>query len=204
MTANSLSLMLSGWFVALLFWAGCMTVDGLIDDELAEQPATTKGYHSLEMMTAYTPNGEFTVPFACGNDTHRCMHICDFCNHLYGAPTMDCLSTLFSHLCLSAFESSMASLSSTDWCIWGNVRGLYSNLSHCTEEMSDCLLIPWPNQLVEETFVDIHSRFFHDCPTEELSDPPPVIVLALVIIPICLIPVMVSIVVFKTKNGDGS
>nr|XP_019949756.1 PREDICTED: receptor activity-modifying protein 2 isoform X3 [Paralichthys olivaceus] len=151
-----------------------------------------------------TPNGEFAVPFACGNDTHRCMHICDFCNHLYGAPTMDCLSTLFSHLCLSAFESSMASLSSTDWCIWGNVRGLYSNLSHCTEEMSDCLLIPWPNQLVEETFVDIHSRFFHDCPTEELSDPPPVIVLALVIIPICLIPVMVSIVVFKTKNGDGS
>ena len=70
--------------------------------------------------------------------------------------------------------------------------------------MSDCLLIPWPNPLVEETFVDIHTRFFQDCPAEELSDPPPVVVMALVVTPICLIPVMVILVVFKTKNGDGS
>lgn len=81
---------------------------------------------------------------------------------------------------------------------------LYSNLSLCTEEISDCLLIPWPNSLVEQTFVDIHTAFFQDCPSEELRDPPPVIVFALVITPICLIPVMVSLVVLKTKNGDGS
>lgn len=98
----------------------------------------------------------------------------------------------------------MASINSSDWCVWGNVSGLYSNLSLCTEEISDCLLIPWPNPLVEQTFVNIHSRFFKDCPTEELSDPPPVIVFALVITPICLIPIMVSLVVLKTKNGDGS
>lgn len=70
--------------------------------------------------------------------------------------------------------------------------------------MFDCLLIPWPNPFVEEIFVDIHTKFFRDCPTEELSDPPPAIVFALVITPICLIPVMVSLVVLKTKNGDGS
>lgn len=81
---------------------------------------------------------------------------------------------------------------------------LYSNLSNCTEEISDCLVIPWPNPLVEQTFVNIHSRFFKDCPSEELSDPEPFIVFALVITPICLIPVMVSLVVLKTKNGDGS
>lgn len=80
----------------------------------------------------------------------------------------------------------------------------YSNLSLCTEEISDCLLIPWPNPLVEQTFVDIHSKFFTDCPMEELSDPPPAIVFALVITPISLIPIMVSLVVLKTKNGDGS
>lgn len=117
---------------------------------------------------------------------------------------MDCLSTLLSHLCVSTFESSMVSLNSTDRCIWGNVRGLYSNLSLCTEEMSDCLLIPWPNPLVEDTFVDIHSRFFKDCPTEEHGDPPPVVMFALVMTPICLIPVMVSLVVLKTMNGDDS
>lgn len=64
--------------------------------------------------------------------------------------------------------------------------------------------MPWPNPFVEEIFVDIHTKFFRDCPTEELSDPPPAIVFALVITPICLIPVMVSLVVLKTKNGDGS
>lgn len=81
---------------------------------------------------------------------------------------------------------------------------LYSNLSLCTERVFDCLLVPWPNPFVEEIFVDIHTKFFRDCPTEELSDPPPAIVFALVITPICLIPVMVSLVVLKTKNGDGS
>lgn len=117
---------------------------------------------------------------------------------------MDCLSTLLNHLCLSNYENAMTSLNSNDWCIWSNVSGLYSNLSQCTEEISDCLVIPWPNPLVEQTFLDIHSRFFKDCPSEELSDPPPVIIFALVITPICLIPVMVSLVVLKTKNGDGS
>lgn len=117
---------------------------------------------------------------------------------------MECLSILFFHLCLSNFEVAMESLNSSDWCVWGNVNSLYSNLSHCTEEISDCLLIPWPNPLVEQTFVDIHSKYFKDCPTEELSDPPPAIIMALVITPICLIPIMVSLVVLKTKNGDGS
>lgn len=117
---------------------------------------------------------------------------------------MECLSLIFEHLCLSAFEKDMESLNSTDWCIWGNVNRLYSNLSICTEEISDCLCIPWPNPLVEKTFVDIHTRFFKECPTEDLSDPPPAIIFALVITPICLIPVMVSLVVLKTKNGDGS
>lgn len=83
-------------------------------------------------------------------------------------------------------------------------RSFYSNLSDCTEKISDCLRIPWPNPLVERRFVEIHEKFFVDCPSEELSDPPPAIILALVITPICLIPIMVSLVVLKTKNGDGS
>lgn len=94
-------------------------------------------------------------------------------------------------------------------CIWLlfhilPVSSLYSNLSFCTENKSDCLRIPWPNPLVEQIFVDIHSKYFKECPTEEFSDPPPAVIFALVITPICLIPVMVSLVVLKTKNGDGN
>lgn len=116
---------------------------------------------------------------------------------------MDCLNHLLDQLCLKPFSASMNG-SNTGWCDWDSVSGLYSEFSHCTETASDCLTIPWPNPLVQEMFLDIHSKYFQDCPSEELSDPPPAIVFALVITPICLIPVMVSLVVFKTKNGDGN
>ncbi|TDH03135.1 hypothetical protein EPR50_G00159960 [Perca flavescens] len=206
MTATSFSLMFSWSFVTLLIWAGCTTVVCLVDVKLAKQPSTTIGYHSTETMVANATYGESTLslPFACGNHSHHCQGYCSFCKEFYGAPTMNCLSTMLDILCLPKFDEAMASLNNTDWCTWGNVSVLYSNLSLCTEDISDCLVIPWPNPLVEQTFVNIHSRFFKDCPTEQLSDPPPVIVFALVITPICLIPVMVSLVVLKTKNADGS
>ncbi|CAJ1076152.1 receptor activity-modifying protein 2 isoform X2 [Xyrichtys novacula] len=195
MTAATFPLMLSGCFVTLLLW-GCTTVICLVDEKLSIQPttATDATYGNTAMPMVHMP---------CGNKTHNCQDFCDICL-MYNGAIMDCLSTLVEHLCLRNFKEAMASLNSSDWCIWGNVRSMYSNLSLCTEEISDCLLIPWPNPLVEQTFVDIHSTFFKDCPTEELSDPPPAIIFALVITPICLIPVMVSLVVLKTKNGDGS
>ncbi|XP_044188334.1 receptor activity-modifying protein 2 isoform X1 [Thunnus albacares] len=204
MTATSFSLMFSGCFVTLLIWAGHTTVVCLVDENenLAAQTTTTVAYQSTEMTNNAT-HGDPVLSFGCGNGSN-CREYCGICQQYYSGPTMDCLNTLFAHLCFRKFQNAMTSLNSTDWCIWGNVSNFYSNFSLCTEEISDCLLIPWPNPLVEKTFVDIHSKFFMDCPTEELSDPPPVIVFALVITPICLIPAMVSLVVFKTKNGDGS
>ncbi|XP_057673170.1 receptor activity-modifying protein 2 isoform X2 [Corythoichthys intestinalis] len=148
--------------------------------------------------------GDTTSQSACGESTLSCMLFHAYCDSVYGGATMDCLYTLLDQMCLCNFEVSMAAMNATDWCAWSNVSGLYSSLSHCTENISDCLSIPWPNTLVEQTFVDIHQRFFKDCPMEELSDPAPPIVFALVITPILLIPVMVSLVVLKTKNGDGS
>ncbi|XP_038560245.1 receptor activity-modifying protein 2 isoform X2 [Micropterus salmoides] len=203
MTATSFSFMFSVCFVTLLIW-GCTTVVCLVNEKSLVEPTTTTGYHSTGTTNANATFLDHPLSFACGNNSHRCENFCEICNYYQGAPTMDCLSKLFDYLCLYNFESAMSSLNSTGWCLWGNVSGLYSNLSLCTEEISDCLLIPWPNPLVEQTFVNIHTRYFNACPTEELSDPQPVIVFALVITPICLIPVMVSLVVLKTKNGDGS
>ncbi|XP_033945177.1 receptor activity-modifying protein 2 isoform X1 [Pseudochaenichthys georgianus] len=194
MTATSSSLRFSGCFVTLLIWAGCTSVVCLVDEKLTAQP------------TIDTTHGDIPLPlsFACGTNAHSCMEYCSICQQYFGAPTMVCLHTLLEHMCIPKFDNAMTSMKSPNWCTWGNVSNYYSNLSHCTEEISDCLMIPWPNPLVEQTFVDIHSRFFKECPSEELSDPPPVIVMALVITPICLIPLMVSLVVLKTKNGDGS
>ncbi|XP_076000408.1 receptor activity-modifying protein 2 isoform X2 [Genypterus blacodes] len=147
--------------------------------------------------------GDSTPQFDCGKSSH-CVNYCSICDSYFNGPTMDCISLLFRETCFTQFKEAMDTLNSTEWCSWGSVRGPYNNFSLCTEEICDCLIIPWPNPLVEQTFVSIHNMFFQECPTEELSDPPPGIVFALVITPICLIPVMVILVVLKTKNGDGS
>ncbi|XP_004071354.1 receptor activity-modifying protein 2 isoform X4 [Oryzias latipes] len=155
----------------------------------------------LSFLSATAATGE---PIAtCGSGPY-CESLCSICEDIFSGPSVECLSALFHHFCMPKFNNAMDLLNTTDWCVWGNVNSLYSNLSICTEEISDCLQIPWPNPLVEQIFVDIHSTYFKECPTEEFSDPPPATVFALVITPICLIPIMVSLVVLKTKNGDGS
>ncbi|XP_061701627.1 receptor activity-modifying protein 2 isoform X2 [Syngnathoides biaculeatus] len=191
---------------ATFFKALCTPVGCLVDETLSMQSATTVAYQSTQTMNnlANATYGEVTSPSACGQNTLTCMHFHVFCDTVYEGVTMDCLDELLDRMCLCNFDTAMAALNATDWCAWGNVSGFYSNLSLCTENISDCLSIPWPNPLVEQTFVDIHHKFFKDCPAEELSDPAPPIVFALVITPILLIPVMVSLVVLKTKNGDGS
>ncbi|XP_008415260.1 receptor activity-modifying protein 2 isoform X2 [Poecilia reticulata] len=142
------------------------------------------------------------LQFPCVDDPY-CHSVCKICEDHYGEPSMECLSFLFDDY-LNYFNKQMSSLNSTDWCVWDKVSSFYSNFSTYTENISDCLGIPWPNSLVEKLFVNIHAAYFKACPTEEFSDPPPGIVFALVITPICLIPVMVSLVVIKTKNGDGT
>nr|XP_040047800.1 receptor activity-modifying protein 2 isoform X2 [Gasterosteus aculeatus aculeatus] len=202
MTATSFPPMISGCFITLLIW-GCSTVVCLVNEKITAPPATPTGYFSTVTEVANATSETPPLSFACGNNSDTCGIYCRICDTHYHGPTMDCLSTLLQIQCITKFYDAMASLNSTEWCTWSNVGGLYSNLSLCTEEISDCLMIPWPNPLVEQTFVEIHSSHFKDCPSQELSDPPPVIVFALVMTPICLIPVMVSLVVLKTKNGDG-
>ncbi|KAM9394532.1 receptor activity-modifying protein 2 [Pholidichthys leucotaenia] len=207
MTAAMLSHHSFNTWVFTLFIFGFTAVFCLHHDTVTVHPTTPISYHSTET-TITNATGEHhlsfdNMSFDCGSNSLYCSHMCFTCHVLFGKPTMECLSSLLNYYCLEHFEIEMTSKNSTDWCIWANVYRLYNNASQCTENISDCLMIPWPNPLVERIFVDIHTKYFKDCPSEELSDPPPAIVFALVITPICLIPVMVSLVVLKTKNGDG-
>ncbi|XP_038134209.1 receptor activity-modifying protein 2 [Cyprinodon tularosa] len=204
MTVTRFSLVFSVCLVTLLVW-GCTTGICLVNDNVTAQPvttATTTGYNATQRMDREVSEGG-QLSFDCATKYYECDVYCSFCQDNFGNPTMDCLSLLYEH-CLIMFKNEMSSLNTTDWCVWNKVSSFYSNFSHCSESMAECLLIPWPNSLVERFFVKIHSKFFKDCPTEEFSDPPPAVMFALVITPICLIPVMVSLVVLKTKNGDGN
>uniref|UniRef100_A0A8C8M113 Uncharacterized protein n=1 Tax=Oncorhynchus tshawytscha TaxID=74940 RepID=A0A8C8M113_ONCTS len=184
-------------FLPLLLWALSSTAAGLIGHYEAPQ-ATTPGFTSRHDSTG-TANDQY---HGCGNKYVNCEQYCEVCE--YFPPRTECYVTLFEETCYSNFVGAMESLNNTDWCNWNNVKRMYNAFTMCTEEIAECLLIPWPNRMVENVFVNIHSRFFRDCPNEALSDPPPSIVFALVMTPICLIPIMVVLVVLKTKNGDGS
>ncbi|XP_042163428.1 receptor activity-modifying protein 1 isoform X1 [Oncorhynchus tshawytscha] len=197
-------------FLPLLLWALSSTAAGLIGHYEAPQ-ATTPGFTSRHDSTG-TANDQyhdvspedrgFSSGLGCGNKYVNCEQYCEVCE--YFPPRTECYVTLFEETCYSNFVGAMESLNNTDWCNWNNVKRMYNAFTMCTEEIAECLLIPWPNRMVENVFVNIHSRFFRDCPNEALSDPPPSIVFALVMTPICLIPIMVVLVVLKTKNGDGS
>ncbi|KAJ8414412.1 hypothetical protein AAFF_G00052820 [Aldrovandia affinis] len=128
-----------------------------------------------------------------------CEQACSICDHF--DKRIECYD-FFVRNCFEIFNQSMSTLNAKDFCKWNNIKSPYNNFTMCTEERADCLLIPWPNKLVEIMFVNIHSNYFKSCPTQGFYDPPPSIVFALVMTPICLIPVMVVLVVMKTKNGD--
>ncbi|KAL2101206.1 hypothetical protein ACEWY4_002967 [Coilia grayii] len=148
--------------------------------------------------------GMLNETYGCGNKSSRCPGLCDFCqdyHHIFDRSS--CYRFQHEVLCYKEFILSMDGFNNTDLCNRDVVLKPYNNFSVCSEEIADCLLIPWPNQMVEDAFVQIHTKYFQDCPLEELRDPPPSIVFALVMTPICLIPAMVFLVVLKTKNGDG-
>ncbi|XP_057201829.1 receptor activity-modifying protein 2 isoform X2 [Triplophysa rosa] len=138
--------------------------------------------------------------FECANK-NVCDTYCSFCVD-YSFRPQECYEFLVIQSCQSSFQMAMDDMNSTDWCSLEKVKSAYNNFTLCTESIADCFLLPWPNRFVEDRFVDIHATYFQECPTEALRDPPPKIVLALVMTPICLIPVMVVLVVLKTKNGD--
>uniref|UniRef100_A0A4W5P725 Receptor (G protein-coupled) activity modifying protein 2 n=1 Tax=Hucho hucho TaxID=62062 RepID=A0A4W5P725_9TELE len=196
-------------FLPLLLWALSSIAAGLIGHYEAPQ-ATTPGFTSRHDSTTNANDHQndllaergVSSGLGCGNNSVNCEDFCNICKYL---PTRtECYSVLLKATCYSPFVGAMESLNNTDWCNWNNVKRMYNTFTVCTEELAECLLIHWPNRMVENEFVNIHSRFFLDCPNEALSDPPPSIVFALVMTPICLIPIMVVLVVLKTKNGDGS
>ncbi|XP_005920386.2 receptor activity-modifying protein 2 isoform X1 [Haplochromis burtoni] len=170
-------------FMPFFIWASTAVVCQS-EEKVTVRPTVTVEFNSTDRMMTLNATGQF---------------VCEV-----ESDGMGCLSNMFAVYCVQSFKLAMASLNETDWCVWSKVNSWYSNLSTCTEDICDLYFIPWPNRVVEQTFLDIHSLFFKDCPTDELSDPPPAIMFALVITPICLIPVMVSLVVLKTKNGDGN
>lgn len=80
----------------------------------------------------------------------------------------------------------------------------YSNLQYCLEYEADKFGLGFPNPLAESIILEAHLVHFANCSLVQptFSDPPEDVLLAMIIAPICLIPFLVTLVVWRSKDSD--
>ncbi|KAK4808669.1 hypothetical protein QYF61_020158 [Mycteria americana] len=85
----------------------------------------------------------------------------------------------------------------------GSLPRPYSLLQACLEGWADHLHYGYPNALAEQYIFQSHHRYFHNCTVEHqvYFDPPEDVLLAMIIAPICLIPFLVTLVIWRSKDG---
>uniref|UniRef100_A0A8C3XRT2 Receptor activity modifying protein 2 n=1 Tax=Chelydra serpentina TaxID=8475 RepID=A0A8C3XRT2_CHESE len=79
----------------------------------------------------------------------------------------------------------------------------YSDLRHCLETFAEKQNYGYPNSIAEECIVQSHRTYFLNCTQEHpvFFDPPEDVLLILILTPICLIPFLVTLVVWRSKDG---
>ncbi|XP_043910619.1 receptor activity-modifying protein 2 isoform X3 [Protopterus annectens] len=118
-----------------------------------------------------------------------------------------CYAEIIEVVCWAHFNSTMNTrFKNESYCDWSQVMRVYSEFQNCTEYVSEFYCLPYPNPLVEDFFFQAHRTFFSKCnsppPPPLVMDPPISTLLGMIAIPICLLPFMVLLVVWKTKDGE--
>ncbi|XP_043910616.1 receptor activity-modifying protein 3-like [Protopterus annectens] len=97
--------------------------------------------------------------------------------------------------CITEFQTWMDRIDKRRWCNLNVVLRDYNGYSKCTQTWSEYCSWFWPNELVQESFIYLHKTFFINCTTEStefVDRTPPNALMAMVLLPICLIPVMLA------------
>ncbi|KAM6238641.1 receptor activity-modifying protein 2 [Porphyrio hochstetteri] len=106
-----------------------------------------------------------------------------------------------SQRCWEYFVELMSNVTVSELCEWQVIRSPYSVLQACLEGWADHLYYGYPNALAEQYIFQSHHRYFHNCTVEHHFDPPEDVLLAMIMVPICLIPFSVTVVIWRSKNG---
>ncbi|XP_008833554.1 receptor activity-modifying protein 2 [Nannospalax galili] len=104
--------------------------------------------------------------------------------------------------CWFHYKSHMDSVK--DWCNWTLISRHYSDLQYCLEYQAEKFGLGFPNPLAERIIFETHLIHFANCSLVQptFSDPPEDVLLAMIIAPICLIPFLVTLVVWRSKDGE--
>ncbi|XP_014314317.1 receptor activity-modifying protein 2 isoform X3 [Myotis lucifugus] len=105
--------------------------------------------------------------------------------------------------CWEGYQDVMEDIKE-DWCDWAIISRPYSDLQECLEIEAERFGLGFPNPSAEQIIFKTHQTHFANCSLEEttFSDPPEDVLLAMIIAPICLIPFLVTLVVWKSKDSE--
>ncbi|NWT73054.1 RAMP2 protein, partial [Prunella himalayana] len=111
--------------------------------------------------------------------------------------------TAITQHCWDYFVYLMRNVMTSELCEWKVISRPYSELQRCLEEWAERLNYSYPNALAEQYIFQSHHRYFHNCTLEHpvYFDPPEDVLLAMIIAPICLIPFLVTLVIWRSKDG---
>ncbi|XP_004772713.1 receptor activity-modifying protein 2 [Mustela nigripes] len=106
-------------------------------------------------------------------------------------------------ICWQSYKEEMDSIPK-DWCDWDMISRPYSDLQYCLEHFAEEFHLGFPNPWAEEIIFETHQIHFANCSLVQptLSDPPEDVLLAMIIAPICLIPFLVTLVVWRSKDSE--
>ncbi|XP_006125755.2 receptor activity-modifying protein 2 isoform X2 [Pelodiscus sinensis] len=107
--------------------------------------------------------------------------------------------------CWEEFREWMLGVPGAQLCEWRVISRPYSNLRDCLETLADKLNYSdgYPNGIADKFIVLSHHTYFLNCTQEHpvFLDPPEDLLLALIFAPICLIPFLVTLVVWRSKDS---
>ncbi|XP_037743044.1 receptor activity-modifying protein 2 isoform X4 [Chelonia mydas] len=117
--------------------------------------------------------------------------------------TADEKYNLIAYMCWENFSHWMMNITRAQLCEWRVISRPYSDLRHCLETFAEKQNYGYPNSIAEECIVQSHRTYFLNCTQEHpvFLDPPENVLLALILAPICLIPFLVTLVVWRSKDG---
>ncbi|NXI62022.1 RAMP2 protein, partial [Anseranas semipalmata] len=111
--------------------------------------------------------------------------------------------TNMTQKCWEVFVDLMRNVTASQLCEWKVISRPYSYLQGCLEDLADNLRYGYPNPLAEQYIFQSHYRYFQNCSVgnQVYFDPPEDVLLAMIIAPICLIPFLVTLVIWRSKDG---
>ncbi|KAJ8003933.1 hypothetical protein DPEC_G00153550 [Dallia pectoralis] len=107
--------------------------------------------------------------------------------------------------CVIKFTSDMEALDQSLWCSWADTLPLYRELTNCTFFVALQMHCFWPNQLIDQLFVQLHQDYFHDCALtgRMLHDPPLLILGPFIAVPVLVTLLMTALVVWRSQRREG-